>query len=130
MEIRRIPPQTVPIANIVTATFTPGQTVALPVSPGELIYAHFRHISPVPAPPGSEGFSLDKLRMLENLIDRLVATKGGGAFVKSVEGLKPKEVDMLIARYQMSLHEATRSQPPAPYLPAAAAPGAILNLVA
>jgi len=131
MEIRQLPLQAIPITNIVTARFSPGSSVALPVEANVLLYAHFKHISAVPAPAGTQGFSLERLRMLDNLIDRLVAANGHRAYVKDVAGLSANEMNHLITHYQDLLRRVSLQSSPAPYdAGRAPGPGVLLNFVA
>ena len=131
MEIRQLPLQTIPLTNIVTARFSPGASVALPVEANELLYAHFKHISAVPAPAGTQGFSLERLRMLDNLIDRLVTTKGHRAYVRDLAGLNADELNHLITHYQNLLHDVSQQPSLAPYEAGKApGPGNLLNFVA
>jgi len=131
MEIRELPLQSIPITNIVTARFSPGASVALPVEANEFLYAHFKHISAVPAPAGTQGFSLERLRMLDNLIDRLIATKGHRAYVRDLGGLDANEISHLITHYQSLLHDVSHQPSLTPYgAGKAPGPGVLLNFVA
>ncbi len=131
MEIREIPLQTIPVANLVTAQFGPGMSVVLPVNPSQFIYAQFKHIDAVPAPAGSQGFSLERLRMLDYLIDRLIAARGSGAYVREVSGLSSHELNLLISHYQSLLREAAPRSSSAVYEAGRApGPGLLFNLVA
>ena len=55
-------------ASVMRARFSPG-LVALPASGGML--ARFEHISAVPAPSGTPGYSISRIRAINALIDRL-----------------------------------------------------------
>ena len=48
-----------------------GDRLAAPVRPIDSVYANFRHVRGVPSPEG--GVSVFQLRMLDRLIDRLLA---------------------------------------------------------
>ncbi len=129
MEIRAISPETIPLVNIVAARVNTTSTVSVPVDPDALLYARFKHISGVPATDGDQGVSIERLRILDSLIDRLVATNGQKAYVRDVRGMSPNEAETLISRYEQELHSALRASRPEPYRDSAAA-GILLNLVA
>jgi len=48
---------------------------SVPVSPSAYIYAHFEHVSGVPAPEGVRGVNIDKLKILDTLIGQLSRMK-------------------------------------------------------
>lgn len=43
----------------------------VPVQPSSYLYAHFRHVSGVPAPDGIQGAAVTRLKLLDSLIERL-----------------------------------------------------------
>ena len=129
MEIKDLSISAIPITNIVTARFSAGGRVSLPVEPNELMYARFKHISGVPASDGSGTFSIERLRMLDNLIDRLMETSGERAYVRNVDGMTPDQLDRLIERYQGQLHGALHEAPLAAY-GAAVTAGLLVNSIA
>ena len=45
------------------------------VNSSQMIYAHFKYVTGVPAGEGQRGASIDKLSILNSLIDRLVTAK-------------------------------------------------------
>jgi hypothetical protein len=47
----------------------------LPVAPSSAIYAHFKHISGVPAPEGVNGVNINKLKIIDTLIEQLARMK-------------------------------------------------------
>jgi len=66
--------------------------INLPVSSSSSLVAGFKHISvmPVPGNSGIQGFSVSKLRALDNLIDMLVRTGS----MKDSEIVKPNKNDI------------------------------------
>lgn len=68
-----------PFLNILRVQNLRGGELEVPVSPAQSAYARFEHLRAVPSPEG--GVSLFKLRVLDNLIDRLLAEgqRGPGA---------------------------------------------------
>jgi hypothetical protein len=49
--------------------------MSLPVSSSSYIYSHFRHVSGVPAPEGVRGAAINKLKVLDTLIEQLARMK-------------------------------------------------------
>ena len=52
-----------------------GGRAYMSVNANQVIYAHFKYVAGVAAPEGQKGVSLDKLSILNSLIDRLVNAK-------------------------------------------------------
>ncbi len=52
-----------------------GGRAYMPVNSNQMIYAHFKYVAGVPAGDGQNGMSIDKLSILNSLIDRLVNAK-------------------------------------------------------
>jgi hypothetical protein len=104
--------------------------MSLPVSPGNYIYSHFKHVSGTPAPEGTRGVTINKLKILDVLIEQLSQIK------KRPEpstdfSLSDKQIDVLIDHYETQIRQARAASTVMPYAPAPAAPsGAIFNVVA
>ena len=102
---------------------------SLPVAPASVIYSHFKHVSGVPAPEGSRGVTINKLKILDVLIEQLSQLKrkpeiAGGQ-------LSDERIDALIEQYENQIRTAQAAGEAIPYAPRAAAPpGAIFNLTA
>jgi len=62
-----------PFLNILRVRSLRGGELEVPVSPVQSAYARFEHLRGVPSPEG--GISLFKLRVLDKLIDRLLADR-------------------------------------------------------
>jgi hypothetical protein len=60
-----------PFLNIIRVRSLGGGELEVPVAPAQSAYARFEHLRAVPSPQG--GISLFKLRVLDKLIDRLLA---------------------------------------------------------
>jgi hypothetical protein len=57
--------------NIYAISATLGSRVAVPVSPSAYIYSHFKHVSGVPAAEGEAGVNINKLKIIDTLIEQL-----------------------------------------------------------
>ena len=65
----------VSLNSLVRAKYTQG-SISLPVNSSSMIHSNLKHIRGIPAFGGSPGYSLSRLRTLDNLIDRLQGLKG------------------------------------------------------
>ena len=102
--------------------------MSLPVSPGLVIYSHFKHVSGTPAPEGTSGVNISKLKLLDTLIEQLSRMKKRpdvdlGALDESDE----KRINILIEQFQKQI-KAAQSAPI--YAPAAPVTGALFNITA
>jgi hypothetical protein len=106
--------------------------MALPVAPASYIYSHFKHVSGVPAPEGSHGVTISKLKILDVLIEQLAQVKKQPSPDVRLEGTpSDNQIDALIEQYEGQIRQAQAASAAMPYKPAPTAPaGAVLNLVA
>ncbi|MDR3167458.1 MAG: hypothetical protein LBT93_05895 [Treponema sp.] len=104
-----------------------GGRMSLPVSPANYIYSHFKHVSGVPAPEGVRGVAINKLKILDVLIEQLSQIKKRGDSTAASDD----RIDALIEQYETQIRQAKAASVSMPYNPAPQAPvGAIFNLVA
>jgi hypothetical protein len=110
--------------------------MSLPVSPAAYIYSHFRHVSGIPAPEGVQGVTINKLKILDTLIEQLTRMKKQPEPSWGAAGETSEErINALIEQYENQIRAAQAAGAAAPYSPAAspasAAPlGAVFSLVA
>ena len=52
--------------------------MTIPVSSSLLVFSHLEHVSGVPAPEGTQGVAINKLHLLDMLIERLNQVKSRG----------------------------------------------------
>ncbi|MDR2552309.1 MAG: hypothetical protein LBD31_03970 [Treponema sp.] len=104
--------------------------MSLPVSPASYIYSHFRHVSGVPAPEGTRGVAITKLKILDVLIEQLAQIKKSPG--SRLEGApSDAEIDALISTYEGQIKAARAANTVMPYAPAPQAPaGMLFSLVA
>ena len=126
-----------PIANPNTlqlfriASYREGSSrVALPVDRSLVLYSRYKHVRGVPSFDGEGGLPLDRLRVLDNLIDRLVSLKSGGLYAKDVDELTTREIDGLIRQYEAELHRAVKQNIQFPQTQARQYAGIVVDLVA
>jgi hypothetical protein len=75
--------------------------ITAPVHPTQAVYARFKHILGVPSPNG--GTPLFRLRILDNLIDRLLRYSEAVPSEEILGNLDAEGIDPLIARLQNQL---------------------------
>jgi hypothetical protein len=88
---------------------------SLPVSPSAYIYSHFRHVSGTPAPEGTRGVTITKLKILDTLIEQLNRLKAKPELSLGPESGNPdteKRIDALITQYENQLRQVQASAPP------------------
>jgi hypothetical protein len=103
--------------------------MSLPVSPASVIYSHFKHVSGVPAPEGTRGVAITKLKILDVLIEQLSQMKRQPDKLDSAPS--NEQIDALIEKYEGQIKAARAANAVMPYAPAPQAPaGALFSLVA
>ena len=105
---------------------------SLPVAPASYIYSHFKHVSGTPAPEGVRGVAINKLKILDVLIERLAQLKKQGEPAFGATGpISEDRIDALIDQYQGQIRQAKAASAALPYSPIPApASGAVFSLVA
>jgi hypothetical protein len=127
MSIGAIPHQTFPSIGYAITASSVGKT-SLPVAPGLVIYSHFKHVTGTPAPEGTTGVNISKLKILNTLIEQLSKMKNREFLdMYTVSENDQKRIDALIDQYQKQI-KATQTAPI--YTPAAPAAGMLVNLTA
>jgi hypothetical protein len=113
--------------------------MSLPVAPSAYIYSHFEHVSGVPASEGVQGVAINRLKILDTLIEQLVRLKKQPEPSWGAAGETSEErLDALIEQYEsqirtartVSVQSAGAALPYSPAAVSAAPAGAIFNLVA
>ncbi|MDR2731510.1 MAG: hypothetical protein LBB81_11515 [Treponema sp.] len=102
--------------------------MSLPVSPSTYIYSHFKHVSGIPAPEGTLGVNISRLKILDTLIERFSGIKKRPVTNFNVPGeIDEKQINTLIEQYQKQIKTAQSSPV---YSSAAPVTGAIFNIAA
>lgn len=106
--------------------------IALPVAPSQFIYSQFKHVSGIPAPEGTQGVTVTKLKILDVLIDQLAQMKKQPELNIGASGpMTDEHIDALIGQYETEIRGARAASAAMPYKPAPPAPsGVLFNLVA
>jgi hypothetical protein len=106
--------------------------MSLPVSPASYIYSHFKHVSGTPAPEGTQGVTISKLKILDVLIEQLSQIKKQGALTPDTgEEMSVDRINALIDQYEGQIRQAKAASAVIPYSPGPQAPaGVLVNLSA
>jgi Mor family transcriptional regulator len=116
---------------------TGGRKFYIPVPQNQVIYSQFEHVSGFAAPgAGSSqddqsGITVDKVQILNSLIDQLVSMKTKETAAASVPKLTENQIDSLIKEYQGKIHTTLTAEKenPNPYKKLPVPPtGAVFNL--
>jgi len=118
--------------NASQSSVSHGVKASLPVAPSAAIYAHFKHISGVPAPDGVQGVNINKLKIIDTLIEQISKMKkqpepSDVQPLSDISGTNDeKRINALIDKFQNQVRQAVNSN--SPYVPAAPLTGAIFNI--
>jgi hypothetical protein len=127
MNIGNIPYHAFPSIGYAISAAVDGR-MSVPVVPSQMIYAHFKHVSGTPAPEGTTGANVSKLKILNTIIDQLQrirksSTIDFGALNENDEN----SISMMIEQYQQQLKLVQTS---GIYTPAPPATGLLFNIAA
>ncbi|MDR2940984.1 MAG: hypothetical protein LBV17_00115 [Treponema sp.] len=127
MSIGAISNNSIPnIGYAITASMS-GRT-SIPVSQNMLIYSHFKHVSGTPAPEGTKGVNISKLKILDTLIEQLSKMKSqSSAEINNLSESDEKRINALIDQYQKQI-KAAQAAPI--YTPATPVTGSLFNIAA
>ncbi|MDA8425085.1 MAG: hypothetical protein M0Z80_03025 [Treponema sp.] len=120
-----------PLSFVYAARYGGQDRITVPVLPSQALYANFQHILGVPAPKGAATYGIDRLQILEVLLDQLErAANRPAAAREAPANLDASRIDALIGKYGGELHDLAAA-PARPYAPAPTlAPGAIFSVAA
>jgi len=128
VNIKAIPASSLPSLGLAISVSGKGR-MSFPVSPQVFIYSHFRHVSGVPAPEGSRGVALSKLKVLDVLIEQLGRRKDQGEVF--LGNSSEEYIDALIEEYEQQIRSAQKAHAAMPYRRAPSVfRGAMFDLVA
>lgn len=103
--------------------------VSVPVSPSQLVYSYFKNVAGT-ASTGASAYSLDKLKILDTIIERLRTVKNQPRIERESKGLSDERLDALIQQYGDQLHSALVSSTSAYAKPAGVVPGMLVSVAA
>jgi hypothetical protein len=104
--------------------------MSLPVAQSAYIYSHFRHVSGVPAPEGTRGVAISKLKILDVLIEQLSRLKKTPDTGFTADAPSDERLNALIAHYESQIRTAQAANAAMPYKPTLpSSTGILFNLV-
>ena len=103
--------------------------MSVPVSPSAYIYSHFEHVSGVPASEGETGVNINKLKIIDTLIEQLSRHKKSPEPLVEMNGQdEEKRINAIINSYHNQVRSIQAANAHNPYAPAAPFTGTILSL--
>ncbi|MCL2270351.1 MAG: hypothetical protein FWC24_03300 [Treponema sp.] len=117
--------------NIYAITVAHGQRMSVPVSPSSYIYSHFKHISGVPASEGEPGVNINKLKIIDTLIEQISKMKKEPEpLVEMNAQNEEKSLNAIINNYHNQVRSIQAANAKNPFAQAAPLVGAIFNISA
>jgi len=80
--------------------------ISLPVSRAMTPYAQFKYVKGIPSSSPGGSLSIDRLRVLNNLINSLVGSQGNPVLAKDSGKMSDQSLKALIDQYSSQLHSA------------------------
>ena len=103
MEVGAVPYQSFPTFGYAIKASQNGR-MSIPVAPGMVIYSHFKHVSGTPAPEGTMGVTINKLKILDTMIEQLSKLKNQPVANLGLENeTDENRINALIEQYQQQL---------------------------
>ena len=130
MSIGTVPFNTIPTIGYAMNAAANGK-MSLPVSPGLVIYSHFKNVSGTPAPEGTPGVNISRLKILDTLIEQLKNMKKQPSVMMDTENPgvlnenDENRINALIDQYQQQIRAA---QAASIYTPIAPVTGMLFNI--
>ena len=127
MNIGTVPNNTFPSIYAINASQS-GKTF-LPVSPSTAIYANFKHVSGTPAPEGVQGVNINKLKIIDTLIEQLSRMKKDTEPLTDLGGQnEEKRMNALINHYQNQIRTTQTASVNNPFAPSFPLVGSLFNI--
>jgi hypothetical protein len=124
MSVGAIPYHTFPSVGYAISEARNGK-MSLPVSQSAYIYSHFRHVNGVPAPEGTQGVNLTKLKILDTMIEQLDTVKRQLSRSELSGEISDARMNALVEKLQKQIQTSAA----APY-PASVPAGVLFNITA
>ena len=103
--------------------------MSLPVSETSLIYSHFKHVSGTPAPEGVQGVNINRLKIIDTLIERLSQLKSQPEPLLNAETLNGEErIDAMIETLQDQVRTIQDARANSPYALTPPQTGVLFNI--
>ncbi len=103
--------------------------VSIPVSPAQAIYSQFKHVSGI-STQGSTAYGVDKLSILNSIIEHLRSMKKPVNEDIKPETLSDDRINALIEQFSKQLHQSLAQNSAAYHQPTGIVPGSFLSIAA
>ena len=110
---------------------------SIPVAPSNYIYSQFEHVSGIPAPEGGKGVAINKLKILNVLIEQLIQLRNNPKPELIYGEYNSEErIDAMIEQFEKQVEatkaaSASAAKAASPYNPTVSVPlGSIVDLLA
>jgi hypothetical protein len=114
------------------SSISSGGRTYVPVKPSQFGYSQFQYVAGYPAANGQQGVSVDKIKILNTLIEQLITMKQKNVSppLTTRSEMTEDQINTLIKQYQSQIQTAAATAQNIPYKPVMPQTGAIFNLVA
>jgi hypothetical protein len=117
------------VAQLMSVKSSSGR-ISIPVSRAQSPYAQFKYVQGIPANSQGNAVPVNRLRVLNSLIDSLVSLKDSNTARPNPSYMSDKAIDAMISQYADKLHSAITSRS-IPYpLAGGYSTGSLVNLTA
>jgi hypothetical protein len=122
--------RTIPVSQIVRAQNSTSR-IALPVEKNQYLYAQLKHVYGMPSNSDGQGYTLSKLRALDNLLERLgrLGPQEKHTVPSLGEKISSAKVDSLIDKFAGDLHRMSVEGGTAGYTSVNVEPGLLFNML-
>jgi hypothetical protein len=134
MNIENVSYNSVPTIGYAISASQSGR-MSLPVSPSSYVYSQFKHVSGVPAPEGVQGVNINRLKIIDTLIEQLSQMKKQPEpllAVKDHDGEDAvdvlKAIDSVIEQYQNQIRTIQENRANSPYALTPPPTGSLFNI--
>jgi len=129
MNVGIVPYQAFPSFGLAITASQSGR-MAMPVSPSSYIYSQFKHVSGVPAPEGVKGVNINKLKIIDALIEQISKMKNMPEFsaIDSEENISDKRINALIEQYNNQVKNIRAAGMNNPYAQVSSLIGAVFSI--
>jgi hypothetical protein len=106
-----------------------GGRMSLPVSPSSYIYSQFKHVSGVPAPEGVQGVNINRLKIIDTLIEQLSQMKKQPEPLLAVNDQDSEHaIEAMIEQYQNQVRTIQENRANSPYALTPPPTGSLFNI--
>ena len=108
---------------------TGGEKVAVPVKPSNVVYSQLDHISGYAAKGNQEGVTINRVHLLNTLIDQVVRINPETSRPANVKRLSNSQIDAMVQDYFSQISSAVNAPKTNPYALAPSVPqGMIVDI--